>query len=588
MIETGEVRKLFTGPPEVVATLVHQARVLLGMVKNDMRFNGLLQGERRERVPVNQRLLAYSDSHEGTAERQAVGIALISAGSRFGQDWIGVDASEVTITTIPEGPYIPYLWVGLRTEGEGSPSFEDGERSDWYNHAMLHVFEPVDAETLSDIQDSNNHQEGLEYVASSTIVGSGHLRISTDVADFHQGFDSDVPREWKGPLDVYHTVHNLYQVGHGIAPLVSPANNDEEPWQKAVVLDPADPEKEFDSSAPYMYGNFDYPAKAISEPVRWQLLGEVRPGKYLVKVQISSASCIAEPGTFLAVAGPALDVIVRVRVGKLPGRVTEVQHRISFDKYTWSSYDRDIQPNGSCFECTPDGPDYSGGPNPHGPSWWQGGFLVDVQNGTIERTGEEVVPEWGFDTASENTVKFVCWDVDRYGPSDIGGISIQTETRDDGQGNFPVTGVEMRARAVCGVVDDFWNPLSVTWTLHGNTMGPVDVYGHKSGNQTTIPVGEYEHEVAGWTGWIPVDDVPNSSEGPPDCGNPFAVFWAAQLGNWTAGCYQGESPCWFQRFQSLGEEFPEGEDHTGQVPIALGADYCGETSYKIYTLSTLD
>lgn len=196
MIETGEVRKLFTGPPEVVAPLIHQARVLLGSVKNGMAFNRLLQGERQVRVPVNQRLLAYSDSPGRTIEVRAEGIAVIAAGSRFGQDWIAIDATAVTITTAPVQPrknpiYQPRMVVRI-THRDGSPHnyasvstiiWEPFARSGglyrYYNYFPANPAPGL--LTFHVVGNANNGDFGFNYTHDTYLYGGSHLQY--DLAD---------------------------------------------------------------------------------------------------------------------------------------------------------------------------------------------------------------------------------------------------------------------------------------------------------------------------------------------------------------------------------------------------------------------
>ncbi len=493
MIETGEVRKLFTGPPEVTATLVHRARVLLGILKNDMAFNSLPFGQRTERVPVNQSLLQYTDSGERKTEVRAEGIAIVTAGSISGQDWIAIDASAVTIITIPQpaGEYIPYLWVGLRTESARGP-FTDCTAED-YNSAMLHVFEPVTDAELADIKASPNEELGFNHMASSTRYGN-RLFIGIDSnGNFYDSFIKEVLfSELKKPLDVYYSDNNLYQVGHGVASLLSPGYPDTL-WQKAVILDPGDLPKTITETGPYEHHNERFGPHAVPSPQEWQLRGRVLGGQYIVKVQMYGQDVwgAADPVTYGGVVGPEQDVILKVIVGKAPGRVEEAEYRIPFDKYQWSAFGRDTDPGGYFAQVPPEPEQYATGPNPHGRSWWQGAFKVDVENGHIQLIkDEETVPEWGFDVTSHETVNLISWHWNNFEKHHFGDFGIVTELQN--------ANTEVRGKIVYST---FNTPGA--WPFLGN---PTEVTGCESGNTTTVPTtpGVVDIDVTGWTGWQPV------------------------------------------------------------------------------------
>ena len=442
--ETGVVRKRLLGDPELAIRYIGPARTLLGILKNDMAFNRLDQGLRRATIPIeeviesgpirrpsseagstdtgrNDRLLnpQGTSGEEERTERRTRGHVHLYAMSNHGQDEVWIDARAVTVEekTVKGGlEYIPYLWVGMATEGGGnSPSFtSSGNRNDMFRQIGLHVFEPLTDEELAQVRGSEDHDDGYHFYA-----GTMEARTVLELGGDMQQFGHDMPASTTSPNRINHSDDKLYYMGPGVAGKLAPdrESDDARLWQQAVCLDPDDPKKTITHTGPYMYGNYTYGGYPLGG-VEWQMKGKVRPGKYLVKSNAWFEFNCQE------VAGPDFTAVIKVIVGKAPGRVTTTTVEVPFAQNMWSYYPRDIYPQADGG--SPAGPYYDfPGPNPHGPSWWQGGIEVDVQIGTIsvkDREEDVVMPPWGFVSSSARTVKEICWCMRNYSTQYMGGV----------------------------------------------------------------------------------------------------------------------------------------------------------------------
>jgi hypothetical protein len=95
---TLEVRKRFSGNPEIAARFMGPARLLLGQLMEDMAYNSLQQGVRRAVIPVNQ------------------GTVAIVATSSHGQSEVWIDARGIT-PGVAAGALTPYLFAGVKASG---------------------------------------------------------------------------------------------------------------------------------------------------------------------------------------------------------------------------------------------------------------------------------------------------------------------------------------------------------------------------------------------------------------------------------------------------------------------------------------
>lgn len=512
--DSTDFRKRFLGDPELAARYLGPARTLLGQLKNDMAFHALDQGMRRALIPIDERsesgpfrrptaegagipdtghndwLLnptgaSGGEGIEERTERRITGNVHLYAMSNHGIDEVWVDARSVTTIEEKKIPgagleYFPYLWVGIATEGGGnSPSFRGADRNDMFRQVGLHVFEPLTDAELAQVLGSEDHQDGFHFYA-----GTARALNTLSLGDNPGGFGNDMPAAISGPNEINFSDDKLYYMPFGVAGSLAPDRESENArlWQQAVCLDPEDKKKTLSQTGPVMYGNYTYAGYPLGS-VEWQEKGKVRPGKYLIKANAFYEFTCQE------MAGPDFDVIIKVIVGKAPGRISTVEIRVPFTERMWSWYDRDIYPQGDAG--TPEGPFYDfPGPNPHGPSWWQGGIEVDVQLGLITpKESEVVIPPWGF-VPSAYTVNELCWNLRATYTVAAGVIAADCEFR---------AGPEIRCKGAYGASGEFPNSCHPTGDLPPISTFSGSCLNASGGSPVSSPYSA--QDVSGFSAW---------------------------------------------------------------------------------------
>lgn len=349
MIETGEIRKLFAGPPEVTATLVHQARVLLGIVKNGMAFNQLSQGERRITIPIDQRLLEYTDAGNRRWSVRAVGRATISASSRHGQDTIAIDATAVTTTIIPRPqPRVlvpPFFRVLTK-----SVNFPDVL-------TVIAAWEPYSAtEDTEAVSRREWIKQGIPYLESNWFDEDNNFQ-NADHYKIWWEF-SDLGEDWTATYFVSpHTTAGLYAADYKAYPDHFEREYEEDGFIRYIVFDPEDPEKTSSQpdihQPPHAVGGFPH-----------QVRGRALGGWYVIKVLVDGQKT------------------VRVEIGK-----------------PVEKFDFTLEPNegltadDALDDVFPDGSNAG----THTRIWWQGALLINPMDGVIAIVKDgPFLPHWGF------------------------------------------------------------------------------------------------------------------------------------------------------------------------------------------------
>jgi len=180
-----------------------------------------------------------------------------------------------------------------------------------------------------------------------------------------------------------------YPAGQGRAAPNPEGWNVNSHWNGVLVLDPTpdDPHPDHVSVRPQ-----EEQVRAMVDGAlarNYQRAVQVLPGQYVLKVFING-DCWENVGT-------PTEVEIEVRLGK----PTVETFKTTVSIAAWSKHGLAILPGGSRKTSIFDYPEY-GAPNPHGPMWWQGALLIDVERGTVEESAF-YAPEPYFTPGTYNT-----------------------------------------------------------------------------------------------------------------------------------------------------------------------------------------